>query len=146
MNFQSYKKSLWAESWTYLQNILDSIPESKSGASNANSKTVKQIPSIDIYNIREFILFFCSWEIFHGKYGICVSIFQRLLPMFCLVLSSGKTTAVCFPQVREGPLIVSVFLHVVHRNLRIPGHRNNHIKGSKKIIFIVGLLGYVLYI
>ena len=54
--------------------------------------------------------FFSSEESFHGKYGLGVSKFQYPLSMFCPVLSSEQSLALSWSQIREGPLIVSVFL------------------------------------
>ena len=37
--------------------------------------------------------------------------------MFCPMLSLEEAPAFCCPQVRGGPLVVSLFLYVIHRNV-----------------------------
>ena len=40
----------------------------------------------------------------------------RVSMLFVHVLSLEEVSALCWPQIRGGPLVVSVFLYVVHRN------------------------------
>ena len=48
------------------------------------------------------------------------SLFRCSLSMFCHVLSLEETPALCWPQVREGLPVVSMFIYMVHRNFSTP--------------------------
>ena len=62
--------------------------------------------------------FFCSGELFHGMYGLVVSVFQCPLCMLSSVLFLEKVPAFCLPQVRGSPPVMYIFLYVVHRKLQ----------------------------
>jgi hypothetical protein len=53
-------------------------------------------------------------ELFRGMYGLVVFVVQYYL--LCPVLSSEGVPALCWPQVRGGPPIMSVLLKMVHTN------------------------------
>ena len=69
-------------------------------------------------------------EIFHGIYGLIISILQGPLSVFCLGLSSEETLALCWPQVRLDPPIVSVYVDL--RDFQKPWHSDKWYKGKLK--------------
>ena len=58
--------------------------------------------------------FFSNWELFHGMYGLGVSVLHCPLSRFCPVLYSEKAIVLCWPQVRGRPPVVSMFIYVVN--------------------------------
>ena len=76
--------------------------------------------------------FFASWELFHGIYGLVVSAFHCRFSMLCLVLFSEEVPALCWPQVRGGSPVMSLFIYVVHGNSSTPDTGGSGIKVKLK--------------